>query len=102
MGDEELFEAFEDEDRSWFTISNKGLEAIADWCRLQLELGRIMPEQFAGTEETGMTSEYRIALLVWFLVREAYDNREMSLPGITDGHLFPDSWIEDDGGSQAS
>lgn len=91
-----LFGLFEshDEDPDLVTITEAGLGEIADWCRFQLELGRISPS-FSFDEKGELNTEVKIAILVWFILHEAYASRKMQMPGVEKGHLFPKAWDDD-------
>lgn len=89
-----LFESH-DEDPELLGITEKGLGEIADWCRFNLELGRLSPG-FSFDQDGEVSSEFKIAILVWFILQEAYERRGLSLPGVEKGHLFPRAWDDDD------
>ena len=89
-----LFESHE-ENPELFAITEKGLGEIADWCRFHLELGRVSPS-FSFDKDGEVSQEFKIALLVWFILLEAYSNRKLEMPGVQKGHLFPKAWENDD------
>lgn len=89
-----LFESHED-DPDMLAITEKGLGEIADWCRFNLELSRFSPDFFVN-EDGEIASELRIAVLVWFILVEAYNHRGFSIPGVDKGFLFPKDWENDD------
>lgn len=96
MTGEPLFESEESGDgQHWYALTEEGLETIANWCRLSLELRRMMPESFIDEDGT-VEQEQQMALLVWFLVREAYESRGLVMQGIEPGALFPMDWDEDE------
>lgn len=89
-----FFESHKD-DPELLKITEAGLGEIVDWCRFHLELGRISPS-FSFDEAGDLNTEVKIAILVWFILHEAYDSRNISMPGVEKGHLFPKAWDNDD------
>lgn len=95
MADEPLFESEEAGDGSFFyALTEQGLETIANWCRFRMELRRMAPNQYIN-EAGEVEEEQQLALLVWFLVREAYEFRGIEMKGIETGALFPKDWDDE-------
>lgn len=83
-----------DEDPELLAITQEGLGEIADWCRFHLELGRFS-SSFSFDETGELSTEFKIAVLVWFILLEAYQHRGLKMPGVEKGHLFPKDWDDD-------
>jgi len=94
-GENSLEEIQGEDGKLYYAMTKKGLDEVASWCRLQLEIARILPDTIM--KDNAPTEDYRLALYVWFLVREAYEARGFDIPGVEPGSLFPTEWDIEDG-----
>lgn len=74
-----LFEEEIEEGKIRLTISDEGLEEIASWCNFKLALAGISPAHFGQSDEE-LDEDYKVALLTFFILEEAYNRRGKTLP----------------------